>query len=190
MDDILEILYKRKAIMKGHFLLSSGLHSDTYIQCAQVSQYPEDNQFLAEKIAKLFSDKEIDLVVGPAVGGIIIAYEVAKVLGVRNIFSERESGVLTFRRSFSIEKGERVLIVEDVITTAGTVRELKDLVISYGGDVVGISSIVNRGDVREVDGIPVRSLVYLTLSTYSPEDCPLCRENIPIVKPGSRRKDE
>lgn len=190
MDDILELLYKRKAVMKGHFLLSSGLHSDTYIQCAQVSQYPKDNQFLAERIARLFSDKDIDLVVGPAVGGIIIAYETARVLNVRNIFAERESGILTFRRGFSIDKEERVLIVEDVITTAGTVRELKDLVISYGGDVIGISSIVNRGDIREIDGIPVRSLVHLTLSTYNPDDCPLCKEGIPITKPGSRRKDE
>lgn len=190
MDDILELLYKRNAVMKGHFLLSSGLHSDTYVQCAQVSQYPEDNQFLAEKIARLFSDEKIDLVVGPAVGGIIIAYETAKVLGVRNIFAERESGILTFRRGFSIEKGEKVLIVEDVITTAGTVRELKDLVTSSGGEVVGISSIVNRGNIQEIDGIPVRSLVYLTLSTYNPEECPLCKSNIPLVKPGSRRKDE
>ncbi|HON73281.1 MAG TPA: orotate phosphoribosyltransferase [bacterium] len=190
MDDILELLYRRKAVMKGHFLLTSGLHSDTYIQCAQVCQYPEDNQLLAERIAKLFSDENIDLVVGPAVGGIIIAYETAKVLGARNIFAERESGILTFRRGFSIERGEKVLVVEDVITTAGTVKELKDLVISYGGDVTGISSIVNRGNIRDIDGIPVRSLVYLPLSTYSPEECPLCRNNIPVVKPGSRRRNE
>lgn len=187
MNEILDLLYKRGAIMKGHFLLSSGLHSDTYIQCAKVSQYPEDNSFLAQKIAELFKDKEIDLVVGPAIGGITIAYETARVLGVRSIFAERESGVLTFRRGFSIEKDERVLIVEDVITTAGTVRELKDLVLSSGGNVVGISSIVNRGNISEVDGTPVRSLVYISLSTYPPEECPLCKNNIPIVKPGSRR---
>jgi orotate phosphoribosyltransferase len=187
MDEILDLLYKRGAVMKGHFLLSSGLHSDTYIQCAQVSQYPEDNSFLAKKIAELFRDKEIDLVIGPAIGGITIAYETARALGVRGIFAERESGVLTLRRGFSIREGERVLIVEDVITTAGTVRELKDLVLSCGGEVAGISSIVNRGNINEIDGIPVKSLVYISLSTYPPDDCPLCKAGIPIVKPGSRR---
>lgn len=187
MDEILDLLYRRGAIMKGHFLLSSGLHSDTYIQCAKVLQYPEDTSFLAQRIAELFKDKEINLVVGPAIGGITVAYETARVLGVRSIFAERESGILTFRRGFSIDKDERVLIVEDVITTAGTVKELKDLVLASGGDVIGISSIVNRGNVSEVEGIPVRSLVYISLSTYLPEECPLCKDNIPIVKPGSRR---
>ncbi len=187
MDEILDLLYKRGAVMKGHFLLSSGLHSDTYIQCAKVSQYPEDNSFLAKKIAEFFKDKEIDLVIGPAIGGITIAYETARALGVRGIFAERESGVLTLRRGFSIQEGERVLIVEDVITTAGTVKELKDLVLSFGGEVTGISSIVNRGNINEVDGTPVRSLVYISLSTYSPEECPLCKDGIPVIKPGSRR---
>lgn len=187
MNEVLELLYKRRAVMKGHFLLSSGLHSDTYVQCALVSQYPEDNAFLANKIAELFSDKDINLVVGPAIGGITIAYETARSLGVRSIFAERESGILTFRRGFTISEGENVLIVEDVITTAGTVRELKDLVLSCRGNVVGISSIVNRGNINEVDGIPVRSLVYISLSTYTPEECPLCKDNVPIVKPGSRR---
>jgi orotate phosphoribosyltransferase len=187
MDNILELLYKRGAILTGHFLLSSGLHSDTYIQCAQVCQYPEDNSFLAKKIASNFEDKEIDLVVGPAIGGIIIAYEVARVLNVRNIFAEREMGSLTFRRGFFVKENERVLIVEDVITTAGTVRELKELVISYGGNVVGVGSIVKRGDIEEIDGIPIKSLLYLPLSVYYPSECPLCKENIPVVKPGSRK---
>ncbi|MGB9683028.1 MAG: orotate phosphoribosyltransferase [bacterium] len=187
MDNILELLYKRGAILTGHFLLSSGLHSDTYIQCAQVSQYPEDNNFLAREIASNFEDKEIDLVVGPAIGGILIAYEVARVLNTRNIFAEREMGALTFRRGFFIKENERVLIVEDVITTAGTVKELKELVTSYGGNVVGIGSIVKRGDVEDLDGIPIRSLLYLPLSVYYPSECPLCKENIPIIKPGSKK---
>lgn len=187
MNEVLELLYKRGAVMKGHFLLSSGLHSDTYVQCALISQYPEDNSFLANKIAELFNDRDINLVVGPAIGGITIAYETARVLGVRSIFAERESGILTFRRGFTISEGENVLIVEDVITTAGTVRELKDLVLSRGGNVVGISSIVNRGNINEVDGISVRSLVYISLSTYNPDECPLCKANMPIIKPGSRR---
>ncbi|MBC7321342.1 orotate phosphoribosyltransferase [bacterium] len=187
MNEVLDLLYKRGAVMKGHFLLSSGLHSDTYVQCALISQYPEDNSLLANKIAELFKGREISLVVGPAIGGITIAYETARALGVRSIFAERESGILTFRRGFTVSEDENVLIVEDVITTAGTVRELKDLVLSCGGNVVGISSIVNRGNINDVDGIPVKSLVYISLSTYNPEECPLCKNNVPIVKPGSRR---
>jgi len=187
MDSVVELLYKRGAILTGHFLLSSGLHSDMYIQCAQVCQYPEDNRFLAEMLASNFNGIDIDLVVGPAIGGIIIAYEVARVFGVRNIFAEREMGVLTFRRGFFVKENEKALIIEDVITTAGTVKELKELVTSCGGNVIGIGSIVRRGDVEEIDGIPIKSLLYLPLSIYRPEECPLCKEDIPVVKPGSRK---
>ncbi len=176
-----KILKEKDALIEGHFVLSSGLHSDRYVQCAKVLQYPE----IAEQFSKVLVKKiaaRCDLVISPAMGGIIIGYEIARQLKVRAIFCERENGVMNLRRGFEIKKGERCLIVEDVITTGGSTKEVIEVVKSYGGKVVGIASIINRSELKNFS----ISLLKLKIKTYKPENCPLCKKKIPLVKPGSR----
>jgi len=208
---ILKIFKGKKALLKGHFLLSSGLHSDTYLQCALALQYPD----LAEKLASLLVKKflstyqptclavrrvnlsTIGLVVSPALGGIVIGQEVARVLGCRAIFTERENGKMTLRRGFQIKKGEKILVVEDVITTGGSTKEVIDAVRNAGGEIVGIACIIDRTGLiglpkRQGGGqvkfdYPLISLLKLEIENYAPQNCPLCKKNIPLVKPGSRK---
>jgi orotate phosphoribosyltransferase len=185
--DWLKVFKEKGAFLEGHFLLSSGLHSPNYLQCALILQYPD----LAEKIAKeivekISKDLKIDVVVGPALGGIIIAYELARALKVRGIFAEREEGKMTLRRGFSIKPGEKVLICEDVVTTGGSALEVANLIKENGGEVVSFACIVDRSGGKNIFDKPFYSLVQLKLDTYKPEECPLCREGIPLVKPGSR----
>ncbi len=185
--NIIDILTETGALLQGHFLLTSGVHSDKYVQCAKVTQHPKECEEICGAMAASFIDKGVDVVVGPAVGGILVSYEVAKSLGVRSIFAERENGAFTLRRGFEIKKGERVLVVEDVTTTGGTTKEVIDMARVYGGVVVGATSIVDRSGGSIDLGVPFKPLVIMDFDTYSPDECPLCSQGVPYIKPGSRQ---
>ncbi len=176
------------ALQKGHFLLTSGLHSSTYFQCALVLQYPEYLERFCREIVEFFTeeDEAYDVVIAPAVGGIVVAYEVGRQLGVRSIFAERESGKMTLRRGFQIAPGETVLVVEDVVTTGESVKEVIQLVEDRGGFVAGVGAVVDRSGGKVQLGIPLFATYTARAVTYKPEKCPLCMEKIPLVKPGSR----
>lgn len=182
---IMDILLKTNSILKGHFKLSSGLHSDSYVQCASCLKYPEYASKLARELYLLTSKLNPDVIVSPALGGIIIGWEVARCFNLPFIFTEREDGVVKFRRGFSVKKNEKVLIVEDVFTTGKSTLEVYNAVKDLGGDVAGACSIIKRGSFKF--NFPSFSLVELDLKTYEPDNCPMCRENIPFVKPGSRK---
>jgi len=185
-DALMKIFTGTGAVMKGHFLLTSGLHSDTYIQCARVLQYPEHTAQLVALIASAFRDERIDLVVGPAVGGILVAYEAGRQLNVPALFTEREGGVMTLRRGFEIPSGSRVLVVEDVVTTGGSVVEVMRVVKERGAEVAGVGLLVDRSGGRIDFGVKKHAVLTLDVKTYSPEGCPLCRQGMTAVKPGSR----
>lgn len=185
--DVLDIFGKNSALLNGHFKLSSGLHSPNYLQCALVLQYPDIAERLASAIAESFAREKIDFVIGPALGGVTLAYEVARALKVRGIFTERQDGVMTLRRGFTIKSGERTLVVEDVITTGGSTKEVIDLVKSFGGVVVGVASIIDRSGAPVSFGAPFKALAKIKVDTYKESDCPLCKANTPITKPGSRK---
>ncbi len=185
--EVLALFEKSGALLKGHFKLSSGLHSQTYLQCALVLQYPDVARKLSKELAKNFSREKIDVVIGPALGGVTLAYEVARAIGVRGLFAERQDGRMTLRRSFSIEKGEKVLVVEDVITTGGSTKEVIDVVKSRGGDVVGVGSIIDRSSSPIDFGAPFISLAKVNAETFEGSNCPLCKKKEPITKPGSRK---
>ena len=189
-EQLMDLLTASGVLQEGHFLLSSGLHSDRYLQCAQILQHPERAEKLGREIAEKFSGEKIDLIVGPAMGGIILAYEVARSAGCRGIFTERKDGEMQLRRGFGIEPGERVLLVEDVVTTGKSAREVLQVVEKEGGKVVGISSIVDRSPADLELGVPYRPLLRVEVEVYGPEDCPLCRDGIPLKKPGSRENRE
>jgi len=191
--EVLEIFQKSGALLSGHFRLSSGLHSGKYLQCALVLQYPNLAEQLCGELASKFKigGSKIDAVVSPAIGGIIVGQEVAKVLGCRALFCEREQGKMKLRRGFEIGRGERVVIVEDVITTGGSVKEIVEIVKSMGGEVEGIGVIVDRSKPSLSDelatlNLPLKSLLRINIETYSPEECPICKKGIPLDKPGSR----
>jgi orotate phosphoribosyltransferase len=187
-EEVMKKFEDAGAIQKGHFKLTSGVHSDTYIQCAQIMQHPEFMHNLCSELGKKFRGDDIDVIVGPAIGGIIMAHVMARVLGpwVRAIFTERENGKMTLRRSFEIKEGEKVLVVEDVTTTGSSVREVIDIVKLRKGKVVGVGVLIDRSG-GEVDfGIKTEKLLTVDIKTYLPEECPLCKKGIPVVKPGSR----
>ena len=189
-----KILKEKDALLEGHFILSSGLHSNKYVQCAKVLQYPK----IAEQLAKLLAIKlftlhaefipiksgrfTVDVVVSPAIGGLVIGQEVARQLKCRAIFCERENGAMTLRRGFEIKKNEKCLVVEDVITTGGSTKEVIEVVKSYGGKVTGIASIIDRSNLESF----CVSLLKLKIETYKPENCLLCKKGLPLVKPGSK----
>jgi orotate phosphoribosyltransferase len=187
-EEVMKKFEQAEAIQKGHFKLTSGVHSDTYIQCAQVMQYPGFMHNLCSELGRKFRGEDIDVIVGPAIGGIIISHVMAQVLGpwVRAIFTERENRKMTLRRSFEIKKDEKVLVVEDVTTTGGSVREVIDIVKERGGQVVGIGVLIDRSGGRIDFGVKMKSLLTLDIKSYQPEDCPLCKKGVPVVKPGSR----
>jgi len=185
--NILEIFKKTGALKEGHFLLSSGLHSGRYVQCALVLQHPEYAGQMGEAIAGRFKDAGITVVAGPAIGGIVIAHEVARGLGVRCVFGERENGKMTLRRGFTVDKGDKVLIVEDVITTGGSLKELAGFIKGTGAELAGAASIIDRSSVKPDFGVKSECLVKLDIKTFSPEDCPLCKDGSRAVKPGSRK---
>ncbi|MDO9574317.1 MAG: orotate phosphoribosyltransferase [Candidatus Contubernalis sp.] len=185
---VLEIFEKSGVLLEGHFLLTSGKHSKRYMQIAQVLQYPHYNVELCQYLVEPYLNQGVDLVVGPAMGGIIIAYEAGRQLNCSAFFAEREEGEMAFRRGFKISKGQRVLVVEDVITTGGSVKEVVDLVLQEGAQVVGVASFVDRSGGKAALGVPLTSLVSINIETYESDLCPLCAEGMPLVKPGSRKQ--
>jgi orotate phosphoribosyltransferase len=195
VEDALKIFEDNDALLKGHFLLTSGLHSDRYLQCALVLQHPAIAERLCAELAAIAKADpdigQIDLVIAPALGGVIVAHEVARALGVRALFTERQEKTMTLRRGFQIRPGERCLVVEDVVTTGGSTREVMEVVAQHGGVTAGAGSLIDRSlkkDGSVVDlGLPRRALATLEVATYAPEDCPMCREGSIAIKPGSRR---
>ena len=185
-EQILEHFKQTDALLEGHFILSSGLHSPKYLQCALALQYPSDAQQFGKAIAERFVDANIETVASPAIGGLIIGYAVAQALNVRFIWTEREHGTMTVRRGFTVKENERILVVEDVITTGGSTRECIAALESRGGKIVGAASIIDRSNGAADVGVPRISLVSLEVSSYKPEDCPLCEKGEEAVKPGSR----
>ncbi len=187
-QELMKIFRDCGALLEGHFLLTSGLHSNRYIQCAKVLQYPELATNLGADLAGYFRDLQVNVVVGPALGGILVAQEVARSLKVRALFTEREQGAMTLRRGFAVEQGERALVVEDVVTTGGSTREVVNTLKGYGAEVVGVGALVDRHMGTLDFNVPFHALLRLEIATYSPESCPLCREGLPLVKPGSRKR--
>lgn len=185
--DVLRALREADAVLKGHFVLTSGRHSDTYVQCARVLEDPALTTRLAEAaVASLPADIRVDLVAAPAVGGLIIGFAVAQALGVRFIFSEREAGKMVFRRGFTVPEGARVLVVEDVVTTGGSVAEVIHLVTDAGAEVVGVVSLIDRGGVKVFDA-PLYPLLRLEVESWEPQSCDLCAAGVEVYSPGSRR---
>lgn len=175
------------ALMNGHFRLTSGRHSNQYMQCAQVLKYPDYTEELARHIAEHFMNDNIELVIGPAMGGIIVAYEVARQLKVPGIFTERQDSVMTLRRNFEIKPGTRVLVVEDVVTTGGSVKEVIEVVKEAGGIVTGVGVLVDRSNGSVDFGVKQVAVLTMNIESWEPDNCPLCQEGkIPVVKPGSR----
>jgi orotate phosphoribosyltransferase len=185
-EQVLETYKQTGALLTGHFLLSSGLHSEQYLQSALVLQQPDIATKLCAALAEHFRDQRIEVVIAPALGGVFVSHETARALGVRALFAERVNGELTLRRGFMIKPGERVLVVEDVITTGKSTRETISVVKKAGGVVVAAGSLVDRSGGKADIGVPYRSLVTLDVPTYSPESCPLCKAGSAPVKPGSR----
>lgn len=185
-DEVLGILIETGVLKTGHFLLSSGRHSDRYLQCVQVLQYPWHTEALGRHIASFFSQMKVDLVLSPAMGGIVIGYEVARGLGVRALFCERENGAMQLRRNQAFDPGSRIVIVEDVLTTGKSVREVMDVALELKGEIVGVGAIVDRSAGQVQFGVPTHAAIELEVPSFEPVSCPLCRQGLPLVKPGSR----
>jgi orotate phosphoribosyltransferase len=185
-NEVLDALRDAGAILSGHFQLTSGRHSDTYVQCARVLEDPALTTRLAAAMAEQVAGRGVDVVAAPAVGGVIIGFAVAQALGVRFIFSERQHGVMTFRRGFGVAPGERVLVVEDVVTTGGSVAEVIGLVRAAGAETVAVTSIIDRGGDKAFD-VELLPLLQLEVESMEPHECRLCSAEIPIDSPGSRR---
>jgi len=184
--EIFDLLRETQGILDGHFELSSGLHSDRYFQCAKLLQHPQHAETAGKQIAAMFDRDQIDVVLGPALGGVIIGYEVARALGKLSIFTERKDGFMSLRRGFRINEGDRVLIIEDVITTAKSVKENMIIVEGYNAHIAGVGCIIDRSQGKT--GINIKSLVQLDPVVFDPNDCPMCKQGFEIEKPGSQAK--
>lgn len=185
-----EVIAKFKdagALLEGHFILSSGLHSSVYLQCAIALESTRSAAEFGAALAKHFAASRIDTVASPAIGGIVIGYEVARQLGVRFIWTEREDGRMTLRRGFRVRGGERVLVVEDVITTGGSTRETINALVALGADVIAAGSIIDRSGGRADVGVPRVSLATLDVATVDPTECEACQRGDQAIKPGSRK---
>lgn len=186
-EEMLKIFEQTGGILKGHFILTSARHSDTYMQCAKLFVDTKASETLCKSLAEKLENERIDLVISPAVGGILMGYEMARQLGVNNIFAERENGEMTLRRGFVLPKNARVLVVEDVVTTGGSVKEVIRLVKDCGCEVAAVASIVDRSNGKVDFGVKFVNLISMDVVSYEPEDCPMCKEGrLPAVKPGSR----
>lgn len=185
-QEVLELYEATGALLRDHFLLSSGLHSDTYLQSALVLQHPRHAEQLGRALARAFAHVRVQVVVAPALGGVVVSHEVARSLGARALFTEREGGTMRLRRGFAIEPGERCLVVEDVITTGSSTREVIGVVEEAGGTLVGVGALIDRSGGSATFGVKKVALATLSVPTYKPEDCPLCRDGKPSIKPGSR----
>ena len=186
--EVLHLLEETQAVLHGHFLLTSGLHSPMYVEKFNVLQHPAYTEKLCKEIAARYANDNIELVVGPTTGGILLAHETGKALGTRAIFTERENGKMTLKRGFQIPEGCRVLVVEDIVTTGGSVKEVMDVVREHGGNVIGVGLLVDRSGGKVDFGIPLFSLIKLDLPTFDPAECPLCKEGKPLTRPGSGAK--
>ena len=184
--NIKQLLIEADGLLHGHFCLIIGLHSDTYFQCAKLYQYPDLVEKIGNELAKKLADIEFDTIIAPAIGAVIFGYEVAKQARKRNLFVERKDGTMQLRRGYSLQKGEKVVIIEDVITTARTIFETIDAIKEFEPVVVGIGCIVDRTQGKLDDALRINSLLKIDPVVYEPANCPLCKENIPIAKPGSR----
>ncbi len=184
--EVVALLQRHGALQQGHFLLSSGMHSSHYVQCALLLQYPELTARICAALAEPFRGVGVQVVVGPAVGAVVLAYETARQLGARALWAERSEGKLTLRRSFRVEPGQRVLVVEDVVTTGGSAREVALLAEEAGASVVGVAAVVDRSAGNHGLRWRFEPLARLEVEAYLPPLCPLCREGLPLVKPGSR----
>jgi orotate phosphoribosyltransferase len=185
-DELLDRFRRSGALLDGHFRLSSGLHSTGYLQCALVLQHPAEAETLGRALAERVRRLRPSVVLSPAIGGLIIGHEVGRALGVRAIFAERQDGALMLRRGFMLSETDRVLVVEDVLTTGGSTRETMQVAKAAGAHVVGVASIVDRSGGTASFGVPYEALLDFALPTYQPEACPLCEKGLPVVKPGSR----
>ena len=185
-EEVVEIFEKTGVLQEGHFKLSSGLHSDKYLQCAQVLQYPVQAQKLADELADRFSDIEIDVVVGPAMGGVTLSYAVGLAMGKKTIFTEREEGDMTLRRGFKLNSGDKVLVVDDVLTTGKSVNEVIEVLDQEGAELAGVATLVDRSGGEIEFSAPVKSLLAVDVTAYEPEECPMCEAGKKIDKPGSR----
>lgn len=183
-----EILKEAGVLLEGHFLLTSGRHSNRYLQCARIFRNTRYSEELCAALAEKFRDAGVDIVIGPALGAVQMAYEVSRALRCENFFAEREDGAMTLRRGFAIQPGQRVLVVEDVVTTGGSVREVLEIVRQAGGVIVGVGSIVDRTGGRIDFGVPFHSVVSMEVESWEPGECPLCKAGAPApYKPGSRK---
>jgi orotate phosphoribosyltransferase len=185
-DELLDLFRRSGALLEGHFRLSSGLHSPGYLQCALVLQHPGHAEALGRAIADRTRDLRPTVILSPALGGVVIGHEVGRALGVRAVFAERQDGALTLRRGFMLSETDRVLVIEDVLTTGGSTRETIQLAAAAGGRVVGAASIVDRSGGRASFDVPFASLLTIDLPTNEPDKCPLCAAGLPVTKPGSR----
>jgi len=185
-EQVLQLFRETEALLEGHFQLTSGLHSPQYFQCAKVLQYPQHAEKLCRVVQQNFSQQRIDAVMAPAVGGIIVAHEVGRLLQTRVLFAERQDGKMSLRRGFHIAPGEKILVCEDVVTTGGSVQEVINLVREAGGEVVGVFCIVDRSNGKANFGAPLLSTLQLAPETYQPKNCPWCAKGSAAEKPGSR----
>ncbi len=186
-NEILNLFLDTGALLNGHFLLTSGKHSNVYFQCAKVLQYPKFTEKICKKIADYFKEYRIETVIAPAIGGIIVGQEVARQLNARFIFAEREDGNLTLRRGFSINRNEKILICEDVVTTGGSVFEVLNIAKKFNANVLGVGFIVDRSNGKVNFGVSQYSAFSIDAKSFLPEECPFCKQNVEIVKPGSRK---
>ncbi|MEG1656285.1 MAG: orotate phosphoribosyltransferase [Christensenellaceae bacterium] len=186
-EEIIRIFKEKEVMLEGHFLLTSGRHSDKYMQCAKLFQYADTSELICKQLAQQFDGFDVQMVVGPAVGGIIMAYEMSRQFGVKNVFAERENGKMTLRRGFVVPKGTKVLVTEDVVTTGGSVKEVIALLNELGAEVVGVGSVVDRSNGKVTFGVPFKAVLAMEVVSYDPQNCPLCIEGkLPAIKPGSR----
>lgn len=189
-EDVLRRFTELGALLDGHFRLTSGLHSSNYLQCALVLQHPAEAEALGRALGEAIRERigavAPTAVLSPALGGLIIGHEVARALGVRAIFAERAEGVLTLRRGFDLDAGDRVVIVEDVVTTGGSTRETMDVARAKGATVLAAGAVINRSGLPGPVGVPFAALAAITPPTYKPDACPLCARGVPVTKPGSR----
>lgn len=186
-EEVIERFRTTGALLEGHFVLSSGLHSASYLQCALVLQHPAEAESLGRAIADNFKNREIQLVASPAIGGIVIGHEVARALGARFIWTERENGRMTLRRGFSVAPGEKTLVVEDVVTTGGSTLETVRALQAAGAEVIAAASIIDRSDGRADVGVPRIALATLSVPAVESSVCEMCRQGDPVIKPGSRK---
>ncbi len=187
-ERVLEIFREAGVLLEGHFLLTSGKHSNRYLQCAKIFRHTKYSEELCAALAKQFADEKIDVVIGPAMGAVQMAYEVSRHVGCENFFAEREDGKMTLRRGFVVTPGMRCLLVEDVVTTGGSIKEVKELVEASGGIVVGIGSIVNRSGGSVDFGVPYKAVIEVDVQSWEADECPMCKEGkTQAIKPGSRK---